>query len=65
MTTMVNSIKKTGYNDIDRILTEAHNLIQEGNELQKDIDVAVKYKPTNPFNSRPKRSKFKIRFRNN
>ncbi|PHB52890.1 hypothetical protein COE92_18330 [Bacillus wiedmannii] len=43
------SVKKTGYADIDKILMDAHKLIQEGNQLQQDIEVAVKFKPKNPF----------------
>lgn len=58
--TILKSVKKTGYDDIDNLLVEAHKLIQEGNKLQRDIDVAVKFKPINPFNSQ--RKKFKIKF---
>ncbi|OLS35433.1 hypothetical protein [Bacillus sp. MRMR6] len=63
MVTMVRPVKKTGYSDIDQLLVEANNLINEGNELQKDIEVAVKFKPTNPFNSRKKKGKLKIKIK--
>lgn len=57
---MKQPIKKTGYDDIDSILIEAHKLIQESNKLQKDIEVAVKFKPQNPFKSRRKRKIVKV-----
>ncbi len=63
MATMTKPVRKTGYEDIDKLLLEAQKLIQEGNELQKDIEIAVRFKPTNPFNSRKKREKFRMIFK--
>lgn len=48
MTTAINSVKKTGYEDIDALLLEAHKPIQEGNDLQKEIEVAIKLSPKKP-----------------
>ena len=57
-------LKKTGYEDIDNLLLEAHKLIEEGNELQKEIEVAVKIIPNksfiSPFKKANKRSKSKL-----
>lgn len=43
------NIKKTGHADIDTLLLQAHRLLQESTQLQKEIDDALQYKPdTNP-----------------
>jgi hypothetical protein len=55
MTTLKKAVKKTGYKDIDEMLVNTHNLLQEVDQIQKEIAEALSYKPLDPFKkSRPK-----------
>jgi hypothetical protein len=55
LTTLKEPIKKTGYGDIDDLLINTHNLLQEVDEVQRDIAEALEFKPVNPFKTpRPK-----------
>lgn len=60
MTLLIEPVKKTGYTDIDELLTNTHNVLQDVNQLQKEIEAALKYKPSN---SRARTSKWRIRFK--
>lgn len=54
MTAVQHSGKKTGYQDIDEILIDVHELILEGEQLQKEIAEALKFQPRPLFRSKTK-----------
>ncbi|MFS0646725.1 hypothetical protein [Siminovitchia sp. 179-K 8D1 HS] len=49
MTAIQQSVKNTGFQDIDKIFMEANKLLQEGDQLEKEIAQAVKFKPRIPY----------------
>ncbi|RWR11905.1 hypothetical protein [Siminovitchia fortis] len=63
MTAVQQSVKKTGYQDIDKILMEANKLLQEGDQLEKEIAQAVKFKPRIPYSTSKQRALKRFRFR--
>lgn len=65
MTTLKESIKKTGYSDIDELLTDTHNLLQDVELIQKEIAEALKFKPVDPFSKTRRIPKFRLLSRSN
>lgn len=57
VTTLTDEIKKTGYQDIDELLTDIHNLRLKSEQLQKEIDKALKFKPVIPNSMHRARTK--------
>lgn len=61
-TTLREAVKKTGYQDIDELLIDTHNLLKESDQLQKDIETALRFKPVNPNSIRTMRGGWIKRF---
>lgn len=51
------AVKKTGHEDIDTLLEKAYDLLEEGERLQENISVSLKFKPISPSTSRQARLK--------
>lgn len=60
MSLLKEPVKKTGYTDIDELLTTTHNVLQDVDQLQKEIEAVLKHKPSS---SRARTSKWRIRFK--
>ncbi|MEW9053383.1 MAG: hypothetical protein AB2392_19640 [Neobacillus sp.] len=63
-TTLKETVKKTGYSDIDELLTDTHSLIQDVESIQREIAEALKFKPVDPFSKPRSKPRLKL-FRRN
>ena len=59
------TFKKTGYADIDELLSNAHILLEQGEKLRRDIDLNLQYKPKPLYLSHSTNKRFKKKFKFN